>query len=100
MYGLRGELAGSSAYAFHRAVCYNEAVFEAPRTYDPERFLKDGKLDGSANGLEERVFGSGRRYARALASGHRAIAALLTLLHDSCEQGLSRKALRASNFVP
>jgi len=60
--------AGSSTYPWHRAVCYNEANFEAPHTYDPERFLKDGELNNPSNGLGERVFGSGRRYARFLIS--------------------------------
>lgn len=46
-----------------RAVCYNEAVFPSPHTYDPERFLNDGKLDTSVWDPEESVFGSGRRYS-------------------------------------
>ena len=44
-------------------VCYNEAVYPEPQKYDPERFLKDGRLDTSIGALEESVFGSGRRYA-------------------------------------
>jgi len=56
--------AGSSTYTWCRAVCYNEAVYKAPHVYDPERFLKDGKFDGPSKGFEDRVFGSGRRYAR------------------------------------
>jgi len=44
-----------------RATCYDETVYPAPHTYDPERFLKDGKLDPSVKGPEARVFGTGRR---------------------------------------
>lgn len=43
------------------AIFYNESIYPAPYTYDPERFLKDGKLDGSARDPEENVFGLGRR---------------------------------------
>ena len=48
-----------------RAVCYDETVYPAPHTYDPERFLKDGKLDRSVKDSEDRIFGSGRRYDSA-----------------------------------
>ena len=58
-----GELARSLTCIKCRAVCYNEEVYEAPHVYDPERFLKDGELDVSSNDIEERIFGSGRRYA-------------------------------------
>ena len=43
--------------------CYNEAAFPAPHTYDPERFLNDGRLDAPVWDPEDSVFGSGRRYA-------------------------------------
>ena len=52
---------GGSAYAWDRAVCYNETVFPAPHTYDPERFLEGGKPNSSVMDPEERIFGSGRR---------------------------------------
>ena len=65
-----------------RAVCYNEAFYKEPHIYDPERFLKDGKLNSPHNGLEERVFGSGRRYARVPQyQGVPALATVLTLRH-------------------
>lgn len=45
-----------------RAICYDEAVYPDPHTYDPTRFLdKDGRLDSSVKAPESRVFGSGRR---------------------------------------
>jgi len=45
-----------------RAVCYDETVYPEPHKYDPERFLKDGKLDRSVKDPEDRIFGTGRRY--------------------------------------
>lgn len=48
-----------------RAVCYDETVYPTPHVYDPERFLKDGKLDPSVKDPEDRVFGTGRRYVSA-----------------------------------
>jgi len=44
-----------------RAICYDETVYPAPHTYNPERFLKDGKLDPSMEDPEDRIFGTGRR---------------------------------------
>ena len=49
-----------------RAICYDEAVYPEPHKYDPERFLKDGRLDSSVKDPEDRVFGTGRRYDDAL----------------------------------
>lgn len=47
-----------------RSIFYDGNVYPAPTTFDPERFLKDGKLDRSIRDPEERIFGSGRRYAQ------------------------------------
>jgi len=51
-----------------RAICYDEKVYPSPDTYDPERFLKDGKLDPSVKDPEDRIFGTGRRYDLAQAT--------------------------------
>jgi len=53
--------AGTTVFENVWAVFYDEAVYPAPSTYDPERFLKDGKLDRSVSDPEDRIFGSGRR---------------------------------------
>ena len=46
-----------------RAICYDEAVYPDPHTYDPTRFLdQDGRIDPSVKAPETRIFGSGRRY--------------------------------------
>ena len=58
-----GDKSGSSTNLGCRAICYDEAIYPAPQTYDPERFLKDGMLDSSVKDPEDRIFGSGRRYA-------------------------------------
>jgi len=39
----------------------DESVYPAPETFNPERFLKGGRLDLSVRDPEERVFGAGRR---------------------------------------
>lgn len=52
-----------------RAICYDEAVYPDPHTYDPTRFLdKDGRIDPAAKAPdpEARIFGSGRRYLKCL----------------------------------
>jgi len=52
----------------YRGICYDDEVYPQPQLFDPERFLKDGKLDRSVKDPEDRVFGAGRRYdyARAM----------------------------------
>ena len=46
----------------YRAICYDKTVYPAPHTYDPERFLKNGKLNRLVKDPEGRVFGTGRWY--------------------------------------
>ena len=43
------------------AVFRDPVVYPKPHIFDPERFLKDGKLDPSVKDPEARVFGSSRR---------------------------------------
>ena len=43
------------------ATFYDPSVYPEPHVFNPERFLKDGKLDRSVRDPEDRVFGSGRR---------------------------------------
>ena len=39
----------------------DESTYPKPHTFNPARFLKDGKLDASVKDPEEMVFGFGRR---------------------------------------
>lgn len=43
------------------AIFQDPAVYPEPHVFNPERFLKDGKLDRSVKDPEDRVFGSSRR---------------------------------------
>jgi cytochrome P450 len=43
------------------AICYDPSVYPEPHIFNPERFLKDGKLDRSVRDPEDRIFGSSRR---------------------------------------
>jgi len=43
------------------AVFHDPSVYPEPHIFNPERFLKDGKLDGSVRDPEDRGFGSSRR---------------------------------------
>ena len=43
------------------AICRDPNVYPDPESFNPDRFLKDGKIDPSVFNPEERVFGAGRR---------------------------------------
>jgi len=43
------------------AVFYDPVAYPEPHIFNPERFLKDGKLDRSVRDPDDRVFGSSRR---------------------------------------
>jgi len=43
------------------AICRDPNIYPDPETFNPDRFLKDGKIDPTVFNPEERVFGAGRR---------------------------------------
>ena len=43
------------------AICRDPRIYPDPETFDPDRFLKDGKINPLVFNPEDRVFGAGRR---------------------------------------
>jgi cytochrome P450 len=43
------------------AICRDPRIYPDPETFNPERFLKDGKINPLVFNPEDRVFGTGRR---------------------------------------
>ena len=43
------------------AVCRDPSVYPDPEVFNPDRFLKDGKINQLVFNPEDRVFGTGRR---------------------------------------
>ena len=43
------------------AICRDPTIYPDPETFNPDRFLKDGKIDPLVFNPEDRVFGAGRR---------------------------------------
>ena len=54
----KGSAVIANLYAFSR----DESVYPEPETFNPERFLKDGKIDPTVRDPNSFVFGYGRRY--------------------------------------
>lgn len=53
----------SDSYAIFRGILRDPSVYPRPEVYDPERFLKDGKLHLLDHDPADMVFGFGKRYA-------------------------------------
>ena len=43
------------------AICRDPNIYPDPETFNPDRFLKDGKIDPLVFNPEDRIFGAGRR---------------------------------------
>jgi cytochrome P450 len=43
------------------AVCRDPTIYPDPETFNPDRFLKDGKINPLVFNPEDRIFGTGRR---------------------------------------
>ena len=65
---------------------YDESTYPSPYTFDPERYLTDGKLDPTVKDPGDRIFGSGRRCEFS----HHGPVLPSTVLSPSLLQGLSR----------
>ena len=55
------------------AVFHDPAMYPEPDKFNPERFLKDGKLDPSVRDPDDRVFGSSRRICPGRYFGNRTV---------------------------
>ena len=53
------------------AVLHDPVMYPKPDVFDPERFLKDGKINPSVRDPEDRVFGSSRRICPGKYFGNR-----------------------------
>ncbi|XP_010276892.1 PREDICTED: flavonoid 3'-monooxygenase-like [Nelumbo nucifera] len=68
-----------NAWAIHR----DPVLWDKPLTFDPERFLIDGKWDYTGKDLSYIPFGSGRRICAGMAMAERMVMyALASLLHS------------------
>lgn len=55
------------------AIFHDSAMYPEPHKFNPERFLKDGKLNPSVRDPDDRVFGSARRICPGKHFANRAI---------------------------
>ena len=53
--------AGATVIANAWAICRDPEIYPDPEAFNPDRFLKDGKLNPLVLNPEDRVFGAGRR---------------------------------------
>ena len=53
--------AGTTVIENTWAVCRDPKIYPDPEAFNPDRFLKDGKINPLVFNPEDRVFGSGRR---------------------------------------
>ena len=59
----RGRLIPEGAIVIQNvwAICRDRSIYPDPETFNPDRFLKDGKINPLIFNPEDRVFGTGRR---------------------------------------
>jgi len=53
--------AGATVIQNAWAVCRDPGIYPDPEVFNPDRFLKDGKINPLVFNPEDRIFGSGRR---------------------------------------
>ena len=53
--------AGATVIGNAWAICRDPEVYPDPESFNPDRFLKDGKINPLVFNPEDRVFGAGRR---------------------------------------
>jgi len=59
----RGRLIPAGAIVIQNvwAICRDRSIYPDPETFNPDRFLKDGKINPLVFNPEDRIFGTGRR---------------------------------------
>ena len=59
----RGRLIPAGAVMIQNVwtICRDPSIYPDPESFNPDRFLKDGKIDPLVFNPEDRVFGTGRR---------------------------------------
>jgi len=59
----RGRLIPAGAIVIQNvwAICRDRSIYPDPETFNPDRFLEDGKINPLVFNPEDRIFGTGRR---------------------------------------